>query len=914
MKSLSLVRALWRALFNLSKNMLGSTLLFKRNPAFSLVEMLMALLVASLLLAALAPVMTKRMNDNVSITGISGGTRLDYKRTFYTDSEWTVPNGVNQINITAIGGGGSGGGASYGFKEITASESNWIVPDGVTKLRVFMTGAGGGGASGGAGKGVAYGTVSGASSSTTITTTGVSSWSIPSNVKGNVPALDIKCRNTPTNPPTKWDIVQDANSKAGASEPFLVKTASPGETLVKVEACGGGGGGGGADNNNLGGGGGASGGHVSYKVSLPSSFNSIGVTIGGGGGGGGYDDGTGLNGVAWGGGGGGSESLDSFANASQLPIAKGVYPGGNGGSTNINCKLLNESYSPNAPYVKSTNGTGAFSKTFNGVTLQAGLGAGSNPAGCTSNYKAGSGSLEGGGGGGGSGNASHGGGGGGATFFGRYANSTSNDVNFFLVAAGGGGGGTQVSHGGGGGGAGGGRGGSNTGGGESGLGGNFGTAGKQSTSGAGGASPMGVSYCAGGKGGNQMKVPGTSGQNGYMKISWGGSNHISCNYNQPSNGGGGGGAGQIWIGEIDVTPGQRINFNIGVGGNEQINPGSNGLDGGNTSIVVNGNTYSVSGGKGGKYEYDDTYVSNSGGLGGGIKTSNYSSSARYFNWMNSTLTNGGKNGNQGYLYTDTQQGAGGNGGSTYRKDGTVLLGGNGGGVQSNGTASLSDSYGAGGGGGGASPSGSFGKGAKGSNGYIYIEWGNSNGGGGSSGEIVEEKKIISATAGTKIEITIGEGGKGSEIEHDASTKYKPGNKGGNGKDTVVKIKGKSYSAKGGVGGDGGGLNKGEHGMGGALKNLLAPSVSFKGEDGIDNYGGIGATAIYKYAANGEGMGGCGGNMISGKCFSPSDTPYGKDGAKSGSGGGGGSVRDSVPYKGGNGGDGLVLIEWEEFRE
>ena len=103
-------------------------------------------------------------------------------------------------------------------------------------------------------------------------------------------------------------------------------------------------------------------------------------------------------------------------------------------------------------------------------------------------------------------------------------------------------------------------------------------------------------------------------------------------------------------------------------------------------------------------------------------------------------------------------------------------------------------------------------------------------------------------------------------------------------------------------------------MGGVLKNLLTPSVSFKGKDGIDGYREIGATAIYKYAANGEGMGGCGGNMISGKCFSPSDTPYGKDGAKSGSGGGGGSVRDSVPYKGGNGGDGLVLIEWEEFRE
>ena len=35
--------------------------------AFSLVEMLMALLVASLLLAALAPVMTKRMNENINI-------------------------------------------------------------------------------------------------------------------------------------------------------------------------------------------------------------------------------------------------------------------------------------------------------------------------------------------------------------------------------------------------------------------------------------------------------------------------------------------------------------------------------------------------------------------------------------------------------------------------------------------------------------------------------------------------------------------------------------------------------------------------------------------------------------------------------------------------------------------------------
>ena len=44
-----------------------------KHPAFSLVEMLMALLVASLLLAALAPVMTKKFSENVSVFGAGGG-------------------------------------------------------------------------------------------------------------------------------------------------------------------------------------------------------------------------------------------------------------------------------------------------------------------------------------------------------------------------------------------------------------------------------------------------------------------------------------------------------------------------------------------------------------------------------------------------------------------------------------------------------------------------------------------------------------------------------------------------------------------------------------------------------------------------------------------------------------------------
>ena len=516
-----------------------------------------------------------------------------------------------------------------------------------------------------------------------------------------------------------------------------------------------------------------------------------------------------------------------------------------------------------------------------------------------------------------------------------------------MAAGGGGGKGHANNTSGGGGGAGGGNGGS---GGKAGLGGNDGShSSSKDGLGMGGTSPVGNSkYCTGGNGGvapSGVDSLTTSGKNGYLKVSWApASKALSCNYNQPSNGGGGGGAGQIWIGEIDVTPGQRINFNIGVGGNEQINPGSDGLDGGNTSIVVNGNTYSVSGGKGGKYEYDDTYVSNSGGLGGGIKTSNYSSSARYVNWMNSTLTNGGKNGNQGYLYTDTQQGAGGNGGSTYRKDGTVLLGGNGGGVQSNGTASLSDSYGAGGGGGGASPSGSFGKGGKGSNGYIYIEWGNANGGGGATGQVITKKNVW-VSAGTKVKINIGKGGSISPILNTLNgINGYFGQDGNNGGDTyVTTTESEAIRAKGGYGGK---CGRTDHGRGGnyyEVDNDGNPIVngngngngsgsgsgiggsgssgsnnqnymmnSIKGEDGNDDYGGIGGSiteSLCPLLEELNGLGGCGGNMPSGNCANSSSTPIGKNAAKIGGGGGGGAVKDNAAYPGGKGGDGMVVIEW-----
>ena len=102
----------------------------KYKPAFSLVEMLMALLVASLLLAALAPVMTKRLNDNVSVT-VPSKSDSGYK-IFTTDDAdceevegqnymkcaFTVPNDVTQLNIYMQGAGGGGAAAIPAINEV----------------------------------------------------------------------------------------------------------------------------------------------------------------------------------------------------------------------------------------------------------------------------------------------------------------------------------------------------------------------------------------------------------------------------------------------------------------------------------------------------------------------------------------------------------------------------------------------------------------------------------------------------------------------------------------------------------------------------------------------------------------------------------------------------------------------------
>ena len=107
-----------------------------RLRAFSLVEMLMALLVASLLMAALAPVMTKKINEGITISvegtipgkktktheitygsaecpAGTGEVKTDSDGSQYCEGEFVVPTGYNgNMKVTVVGAGGGGSAAS----------------------------------------------------------------------------------------------------------------------------------------------------------------------------------------------------------------------------------------------------------------------------------------------------------------------------------------------------------------------------------------------------------------------------------------------------------------------------------------------------------------------------------------------------------------------------------------------------------------------------------------------------------------------------------------------------------------------------------------------------------------------------------------------------------------------------------
>lgn len=145
------------------------------NFAFSLVEMLMALLVASLLMAALAPVMTRKIQENINISGSASSGRApamfkcwdynspelkyaqdgsNYKvlmKDFAIDDAWVV-------NFLIASGGGGGAGAT---QSVIAADSYAEPTDNISggiKITYdmddfeidLMTGGGGGGGGGAA--------------------------------------------------------------------------------------------------------------------------------------------------------------------------------------------------------------------------------------------------------------------------------------------------------------------------------------------------------------------------------------------------------------------------------------------------------------------------------------------------------------------------------------------------------------------------------------------------------------------------------------------------------------------------------------------------------------------------------------------------------------------------------------------
>jgi len=156
--------------FSLSHVTLNLIQGLKMQRAFSLVEMLMALLVASLLLAALAPVITKRVNESLyvngdfSYNGKSEIVDIEYGGPYcnnivkdvngnplYCEGEYVVPEGYNNITVTAIGAGGGGGAApNAGYIEYTTagSTNTFTVPAMVDKIEATIIEGGAGGGAG----------------------------------------------------------------------------------------------------------------------------------------------------------------------------------------------------------------------------------------------------------------------------------------------------------------------------------------------------------------------------------------------------------------------------------------------------------------------------------------------------------------------------------------------------------------------------------------------------------------------------------------------------------------------------------------------------------------------------------------------------------------------------------------------
>ena len=116
---------------------------------FTLAELLTAVLVISVIMVALAPVITKRMKDSISVqTDNRKGLEIFTNPGTYT---FDVPIGINTLFIQGSGGAGGGAGSTYVEKDVSfTSSSNWTIPAGVNEVTLKITGSGGGGGGGNA--------------------------------------------------------------------------------------------------------------------------------------------------------------------------------------------------------------------------------------------------------------------------------------------------------------------------------------------------------------------------------------------------------------------------------------------------------------------------------------------------------------------------------------------------------------------------------------------------------------------------------------------------------------------------------------------------------------------------------------------------------------------------------------------
>ena len=924
-----------------------------RKAAFSLVELLMALLVASLLMAALAPVMTKRVSDSTTVffegtipgkktktheiefNSIECNTiRTDSDGSSYCEGEFVVPLGYNgDMKVTVVGAGGGGGVAgSAGYTEYTnaGGTNNFTVPALVNELESTLISGGAGGGAGG----------------------------------------QVRVNHT---------FVTNGNGNVTKNSTNLLTVASNGQVeytpadVLKgkrylVTACGGGGGGGGK--SVWSGGGGGTGGYFVDRVapSTAPTSGTIPINLGGGGGGGGGDNTAGRDGRKWDGGAGGS-GINYITKSGNQDGTGGTggyvtddkYGYGGGGGTHNGSKGQDGIFSVSTTDIVGGAGAGGGGKGGNVP--------GNGSEGPASGAGGGGGEYMGGGGGGGTGGS--GGGGGGQTVIRTFLGQAN------MTAAGGGGGGGGAAYdgstlsnygagGGGGGGIGGGAGGKGGGASQHGYPGKGGTGGASKTYpdllGATISTIFGSNYCNGGNGGNGGDyATGSDGKDGAMRIS----------YLSYGTGGSGGGSGKIFANYLTkVIPNEILKVIIGVGGPGgkagQINSSGSIVQPVESSCSYLGSTYMLRSdntllfgnkdgcGHGGR---PGSSTGKACGTGNGDLTSE--SAWIFWNGGGAYPVNGGHsskvpdgffsvnarpagdgaaiNCDASSIATETVGGRGGT--TTTPYTGTCTPGA--GGTKTSPNGKNAAGYGCGGGGGyGLS------NGGNGSGGYARLAW-NQNwdnaaqayklaeigtAGGGASGNIATY--TVSVKSGDRIKIRIGKGGDGAYVNNNVVIDAKKGGDtvfgygkaliqiiaggGGGGKNSSVAGSFPNTSIANGAGGSASGIYSYAGG------NIIVACTDSKntncyikgenGSSGNNTTGGTGATLIKSILLGNnrtDNSGGKGG--ITG------DNANGNNAGGYGSGGGGAGIlnvgKPSVstynPNTGGNGSNGKIVLEWWE---